>query len=184
MKLVSWIIIVLLVGVIISLVFFNCSFKNLFGLGLSCHLTEATSQNDVNICGELSRKNQISICYQQYALQKKDVSVCEDIPDRLEIMTCYRGLAQEPENSVTLCKNLPEGVEKPNCYAAFIHVRWNANQEILCDKLKTLSDKNYCYMVTSIAKNDPNFCENIDTSEFITGINDCKRNVVEQNSNR
>ena len=174
--------IVLIVLILGGLLFLNCSFKNLIGFGLKCQTEKAVSVSNVDLCNDLSRDKQVSICYKEYAIKKKDPFVCEDIPNRLEIMNCYRDL-EGSGNIITLCEGLPDGVEKPNCLTAFINNRLGTDKEIICDDLGTLEDINYCYMVTAIGKNDASICENIDNSEFSTGVEDCKTNVEMQNRN-
>jgi len=173
-------VILLLLLIAITLLFLNCSFKNLVGLGLNCQTEKAVSESNVDLCNELSRDKQISACYKKYAVAKKDPFVCEDIPDRLEIMNCYREL-EHAGNIITLCEGLPDGVEKPNCLTAFINNKLNTNKEIVCEDLGTTEDINYCYLVTAIGKNDESICDNIDLSEFTTAIDDCKSNVEMQN---
>jgi hypothetical protein len=120
------------------------------------------------------------------ALEKNDASVClevENTPSKAKYpMDCWRGIANRIDN-VQICQAIVQEVEKYNCYTAFIHTRWENFQEVLCDKLDESEDKNFCFKVTAIAKNDPVFCENIDTSvpTYSTGVADCQRDVVQQN---
>jgi len=156
--LILWIILILVLGAVLFLVLINCTVKNMLGLGLSCHLDKAITENNVSICNKLSRNNQVSTCYKEYAIVKKDTSVCENIPDKLEIMTCYRGIAQISENKITLCNSLAEeSVGRSNCYSAFVDIKNNIAE---CDLLSGI-DKDICYRFFATIKNAFQWCSSI-----------------------
>lgn len=153
-----WSIIFLVIFGLVLLALTNCTVKNKLGLGLSCHLNKALTENNVSICNELSRNSQVSTCYKEYAITKKDTSVCEDIPDKLEIMNCYKGIAQESENHINLCGVMVwGGVDYGNCHVSFLQVKDNVEE---CNLLSGFN-KDFCYRVFSWLKKDVSLCNSI-----------------------
>lgn len=113
-------------------------------------------------------------------IEENNATICLEIETESSVakypMDCFRGVASRTSD-ILICQTLDSEIEINNCYTAFIHTRSENNDEILCDKLDQLEDKNYCYMVTSIARKDSSFCDKIDTTEFETAIEDCKSNL-------
>lgn len=164
-------VLIIFLAIASTIIFTNCNIKTSLGIGLNCKSEKAVLENNVLICEELQKSEQVVSCYKNYALVKKDVSVCEDIPDNYEIYNCYTEIAQISENKITLCSNLPEGVEKPNCITAFLQIRDNLEE---CDLLSG-EDKDYCYNTFALEKNDVQICNYISSQDK---KNNCKNSVI------
>lgn len=123
-------------------------------------------------------KSPIYVSYGERALAENNLSICLELAGKSNTypIDCWRFVASKTDN-INLCKIISSQGEKYNCYSGFIDIRWQFNQQVLCDKLLG-EDKNYCYMVTAVSTKDKSFCDKITNSQFATAVDDCKRNVV------
>ena len=111
------------------------------------------------------------------AIEMQDASICLEIETEPSIakypMECFKGMANVT-NDISICRTLESEIEINNCYTGFISIRTEFYNEILCNSFSTQKEKNYCFLVTAVTKNDPVFCENISNPEEISN---CKGNI-------
>jgi hypothetical protein len=137
--------------------------------------------------------------YSQRAFEQHNASICLEMnPDKGEYYpTCFSDIAYRTSD-ISFCTELKEGWDY-QCASTFLTIRYCKFGEILCNDFKNQKDRNNCYRITAIAKNDVSLCDqmildkNEDTSGSATydngitiswkdSIEECEYAVKEQNS--
>ncbi len=134
---------------------------------VSCTKSKPVETSNGAICDKI-KENKIlneshgsDVCYEQIATFKKDPSFCKKISDPVRKDSCtLASMALSFSTDSSLCDTLTPGVDgKDPCY-------WNVaklkQDPSFCNNIETSTYKEICFEEASLTKQDPSFCESKD----------------------